>query len=339
MAASVADPVQRDLINRVGLGAVAVFPLRARGRVIGTLSLATDKGSTFSDDSLSLAEELAVRASVAIDNALLFEERSRIARRLQASLLPARLPEIPGLQVGARYLAAGEGVQVGGDLYDVFAADGGRWAVVVGDVRGKGVEAAALTGLTRITIRSEAIRGPAPSAILSHVNEVLRRADAGDRSEAPVSEADAWERSEPRFCTVALATVEPRPEGARVTISVAGHPLPLLVRADGSAQEVGKPGSLLGVGVDLDLHDVDVDLDPGDVLVFFTDGIVERHEGARFFDDDGLTEVVRSVRGLGAPAIAVAIEEAARAFVDGEPRDDMAVVVLRVPDRPATGSE
>ena len=337
VAATVADPVQRELINRIGVGAVAVFPLRARGRVLGAFSLATDKGDTFTDDSLSLAQELAVRASVAIDNALLFEDRSRIARRLQASLLPARLPDIPGLEVGARYLAAGEGVQVGGDLYDVFAADRDRWAVVVGDVRGKGVEAAALTGLTRITIRSEAIRGPAPSAILSHVNEVLRRADAGERSEDPVCELDAWERSEPRFCTVALATVEPTPAGARVTISVAGHPLPLLVRSDGSAQEVGIPGSLLGVGVDLDLHDVDLDLGPGDVLVFFTDGIVERHEGARFFDDDGLTKVVRSVRRLSAPTIAVAIEEAARAFVDGEPRDDMAVVVLRVPDSPVTG--
>lgn len=336
VAATVDDPVQRDLINRIGLGAVAVFPLRARGRVLGTLSLATDKGNTFSEESLSLADELAVRASVAIDNALLFEDRSRIARRLQASLLPARLPDIPGLQVGARYLAAGEGLQVGGDLYDVFAADAGRWAVVVGDVRGKGVEAAALTGLTRITIRSEAIRGPAPSAVLSHVNEVLRRADAGERSEAPVNEVDAWERSEPRFCTVALATVEPTSAGARVTISVAGHPLPLLVCSNGSAREVGIPGSLLGVGVDLDLHDVDVDLGPGDVLVFYTDGIVERHEGGRYFDDEGLTKVVRSVRSLSAPTIAAAIEGAARDFVDGEPRDDMAVVVLRVPDRPAT---
>ena len=169
---------------------------------------------------------------------------------------------------------------------------------------------------------------------------MLRRADAGERSEAPVSEAR-------RLGAQRAAVLHRRPghrgaagrQGLGVTISVAGHPLPLLVRADGSAQEVGRPGSLLGVGVDLDLHDVDVDLGPGDVLVFFTDGIVERHEGARFFDDDGLTEVVRSVRGLAAPAIAVAIEEAARAFVDGEPRDDMAVVVLRVPDRPATGSE
>jgi serine phosphatase RsbU (regulator of sigma subunit)/PAS domain-containing protein len=336
--ATVADPVQRDLINRVGLGAIAVYPLRARGRVLGALSLATDKGTTFSDDSLSLAQELAVRASVAIDNALLFEDRSRIARRLQASLLPARLPEIPGLEVGARYLAAGEGVQVGGDLYDVFATDAGRWAVVVGDVRGKGVEAAALTGLTRITIRSESIRNPAPSAILAHVNEVLRRTEAGERSEAPVSALDAWERSEPRFCTVALAMVEPAPAGARVTVSVAGHPLPVLVRADGSVTEVGRPGSLLGVGVDLELHDVDVDLGHGDVMVFFTDGIVERHEGRNFFDDDGLVRAVRAVRDLDAPAIAVAIEEGARAFAEGEPRDDMAVVVLKVPDGPRPGN-
>ncbi len=123
VTATMADPEQRDLINRVGLGATAVFPLRARGRVLGAISLATDKGATFSEDSLSLAQELAVRSGVAIDNALLFDDRSRIARRLQACLLPARLPVMPGLEVGARYLAAGEGVQVGGDLYDVFPVD------------------------------------------------------------------------------------------------------------------------------------------------------------------------------------------------------------------------
>jgi serine phosphatase RsbU (regulator of sigma subunit) len=313
--------------------------LTAGGRVLGALVLATDRGRPLPDSALTLGVDLAVRAGVAIDNALLFSQRTRIARQLQATLLPAGLPTIPGLDVGARYAAASATEEVGGDFYDVFALDGGRWAVVVGDVRGKGVEAAAVTGLTRHTIRSASLHLDSPSALLSHLNEILVRAEA-DRRPADDGDLDeAWARDEPRFCTVGMAVVTPTgggtsEQGADVIVCVAGHPLPLVSRVDGRAEAVGRPGSLLGVSRDIELHEVTVHLGPGDTLVSFTDGIVERHEGNRFFEEVGVAGVLRTAGDLTADAMAAAIERAARRFVDGPPRDDMAVVVVRVPRPP-----
>ena len=329
---TVTDPERRELVRAVGLGSTAILPLQAGGRVLGALVLATDRGRALSDASLALGVDLAVRAGVAIDNAMLFAERTRIARQLQASLLPAGLPAIPGLDVGARYAAVGPSEEVGGDFYDVFALDGGRWAVVVGDVRGKGVEAAAITGLTRHTIRSASLHMGSPKALLAHLNEVLIRGEADRPAVVSDDPAEAWAREEPRFCTVGLAVVEPGPDGARVTVCVAGHPLPLVARADGTVEAVGRAGTLLGVDRDVELHDVTVALAVGDTLVTFTDGIVERHEGRRFFDDEGVAAVVRAetATGRSADEVSAAIEDAARQFVDGEPRDDMAVVVVRV---------
>ncbi len=327
---AIADPERRALVRELGLGSTAILPLQAGGRVLGALVLATDRGRPLPDRSLTLGVDLAVRAGVAIDNAMLFAERTRIARQLQASLLPARLPVIPGLDIGARYAAAGLSEEVGGDFYDVFALDRGRWAVVVGDVRGKGVEAAAVTGLTRHTIRSASLHMDSPRALLSHLNEVLVRTE----EERPPVESDdpteAWAGAEPRFCTVGVAVLEPTSHGARVTVCVAGHPLPLVARAGGVVETVGRAGSLLGVDRDVDLYDVTAELGPGEALVTFTDGIVERHEGRRFFEAEGVAAVLRATRGMSADEMAAAIEDAARGFVAGDPRDDMAVVVVRV---------
>jgi serine phosphatase RsbU (regulator of sigma subunit) len=336
------DPERRALVREVGLGALAALPLQAGGRTLGALVLANDRGRPLTEASLALGVDLAVRAGVAVDNARLFTERTRIARQLQASLLPGGLPTIPGLDVGARYAAASEAEEVGGDFYDVFGLDDGRWAVVVGDVRGKGVAAAAITGLARHTIRSASLHMQSPRALLSHLNEVLVRSEADrrpDRSE-PFEHGGqagtdavhrAWAHDEPRFCTVGLAVLEPAADGARATVCVAGHPLPLVARADGRVETVGRPGTLLGVGRDVDLWDVTVHLGPGDSLVSFTDGIVERHQARRFFEEEGVAAVLQATRGLAADAVAAAVEDAARRFVEGTPSDDMAVVVVRVP--------
>jgi PAS domain S-box-containing protein len=332
------DAVRRDLARDVGLGASAILPLQAGGRVLGALVLTNDRGRPLSESALALGSELAVRAGVALDNARLFTERTRIARQLQASLLPGSLPVIPGLDVGARYVAAGQSEEVGGDFYDVFALDGGRWAVVVGDVRGKGVEAAAVTGLARHTIRSASLHMESPRALLAHLNQVLLRAEAERRAVGADDAHQAWARDEPRFCTVGLAVVRPASDDVEVTVCVAGHPLPLVARADGTVESVGSPGSLLGVCPDVELTDVSAHLGRGDLLVSFTDGIVERHEGRRFFEEDGVATVLRASQGLTADCVAAAIEAAARRFVAGEPRDDMAVVVVRVPGDPGHGS-
>jgi len=317
-------------------GATAILPLLSQGRPVGALTLVTGAGRCMSDADLQLAVQLTVQAAVAIENARLFADRTRVARALQASLLPPILPAIPGLQLGARYAPAGEGVEVGGDFYDAFALEGGRWLLVVGDVRGKGVDAAAVTGLARHTIRSIALYESRPSAILAQLNRVLLAAES-DRVAALAGGVDPpWELTEPRFCTVAVAIVEPGPAGAGVVVCSGGHPLPLVARADGRVETAGLAGSLLGAVPDVELHDVTLRLGPGDSLVCFTDGIVERHQGRLFLDDTGLADVLAGMTdtagsGPDAATMAARVEQEVRNLFSDEPHDDMAVLVLRVP--------
>jgi PAS domain S-box-containing protein len=309
-----------DLLRSVGFGSGMLVPLRAGRRTFGAITLATDAGRRLEPEDLSLAEELAARAATAIDNARLFTERTRIARSLQSSLLPPTLPELPDLQLGARYVAAGRGIDVGGDFYDVFAVSPGCWVLALGDVCGKGVDAAAVSGLARHTIRSAAVGEASPSGVLSHLNQVLLRQGTGP--------------DETQLCTALVITASPGPAAATLVVSAAGHPLPLLRRAGGEVTPVGRPGSLLGALPDGDWAETVVKLGPGDALVCFTDGITERHEGSRFFDEAGVADAVRDVDGT-ADELAAAVESAARDFVEREPVDDMAVLVLRVPADPA----
>ena len=338
------DPAKVDRLRRLAGGEtdpagdddaerwrMATFPLRSQGRNVGVLTLSAGAERMIDHADVQLAEQLAVRAATAIENARLFAERSRVARSLQSSLLPPSLPTIPGLELGARYAPAGEGVDVGGDFYDAFALGGGRWLLVVGDVRGKGVDAAAVTGLARHSIRSIALYEPGPSAVLSHLNRVLLAAEADRVAALQSCEETPWELTEPRFCTVAAALIEPGRSGASVVVCSGGHPLPLIGRADGTVEVAGRAGSLLGASADIELHDVKVELGPGDSLVCFTDGIVERHQGRQFFDERGIATAVADAVGSDAATLAARIEQAARSLFDDNPHDDMAVLVARVP--------
>jgi len=262
--------------------------------------------------SVELAQELARRCATAIDNARLYTERSYIARTLQESLLPIELPDIPGVEAAARFRPTGEGNEVGGDFYDMFETGNRGWAVVMGDVCGKGPDAAAVTALARYTLRAAAMRERLPSRSLSVLNEALLR-----------------QRNDRRFCTVAYAYIERLDRGARVGIACGGHPLPLLLRADGSVEAVGAPGTLLGVVRDPDLEDRAVTLEPGDALVFYTDGVIESR-GDSHIDERRLAELIGTCAGAGADAIAAKVEEAAVLSQGGRPRDDIAVLVLRV---------
>jgi len=341
VAVTHADPAAVDHLRRLaegvdaGAGAwnAAVIPLRSQRRTVGSLTLVTEGGRSLDDADVQLAEQLAVRAGTAIESARLFADRSRVARSLQASLLPPSLPAVPGLELGARYAPAGEGVEVGGDFYDAFAVDGGRWLLVVGDVRGKGVDAAAVTGLARHSIRSIALYEARPSTILRHLNRVLMAAEADRVAALHSTEETPWELTEPRFCTVAVVVVEPRPGGAGLVVCSGGHPLPLVARAGGTVEALGRPGSLLGASADVELHDVEAALDPGDALVCFTDGIVERHRGREFFDESGIAAVLREAGGADAATLAARIEMEARNLFSDSPHDDMAVLVARVPPR------
>jgi phosphoserine phosphatase RsbU/P len=291
--------------------------------MLGALAFGNRPGRTFRDPDIDLAQAVARRAAVIVDNARLFNEQSAVARALQDSLLPARLPDIPGIELGARYRAAGQGMDVGGDFYDAFQADANWWIIAVGDVCGHGVEAAATTGLVRHTIRSAAMSGVMPSAVLAHLNAMLLRAD----SERDVVDDDRVPVS-PRFCTVLVGAVQPTEQGVDIILCSGGHPLPLVSRAVGRVDPVGVPGTLLGVTQDLSLTDSVVHLDPGEALVCYTDGLIDRRTGRRAFGEEGIVKAMYQGKGLSAAGLARLIEAEAVSFVDDEPADDMAVLTL-----------
>jgi PAS domain S-box-containing protein len=312
-----------ELFREIGLHSLIVMPLIARGRTLGAIWYAmAETPHTYGPVDVDLAQELARRAALAVDNARLFRERKHVADVLQRTLLPPELPSIPGVDVAARYRAAiGEGTDIGGDFYDVYATGPDAWHVVVGDVCGKGPEAAALTGLARHTLRAAAMQETTPSAILSVLNEAILRADADER-----------------FCTAAYARIEVRPRstaasggdgGVAMTLACGGHPLPLVLRADGVVEPVGRPGMLIGSLPDPELVDVEVDLRPGDAIVLCTDGVTEATGKRGFFGADRLRDLVAMCAGLDADSIAERLVDEVLAFQDNEPRDDVAVVVLR----------
>jgi serine phosphatase RsbU (regulator of sigma subunit) len=214
--------------------------------------------------------------------------------------------------VASRFRAAGTG-DVGGDFYDLFEVGDGGWALVVGDVCGKGPDAAAVTALARYTIRAAAMQRSYPSHILSLLNDALLRQRTG---------AD--------FCTVALGRFDVRPDGAILVLASGGHPLPLLLTADGDVRPVGRPGSLLGVLEEPDLRDAALELDPGDTVVFYTDGVTEAGAPRRIIDPAALESLVASCHGLEPTTLAARIEGAAVEATSGELRDDIAILVARV---------
>ena len=331
MEEAVHDARHREILRELGLKSYMVVPLVARGRTLGAITLVSaESGRRYGTNELELAEELARRAALAVDNARLYRGRSEIARTLQGSLLPSRLPEVPGIEVGLCYLPAGE-VEVGGDFYDLFDArvtgeaehsdTSSSWGVVIGDVCGKGAEAAASLALARHTIRAVAMREIRPSAILAALNEVKRR--------------QRYERDNYKFCTIAYARLETSEEGtergARIIVSCGGHSAPILLKSDGSIRKIVCSGRALGVFDDANLTDQEAHLAPGDTLLLYTDGVTEaRAPDGTFYGEARLASLLRSSVGLDASTVAGRIESAVLDFQENDPRDDVAVLVLRV---------
>ncbi len=289
-------------------------PLVARdGTDFGAIEVVGRMEGDFEAADVVMLEDLARVSSLAIENARLEERERNIARTLQASLLPQTLPEIDGLEAAARYFAGGEGTVVGGDLYDLFAVED-HWALVLGDVCGKGAEAAALTAMVRYTIRAEVVHHSSPGEVLGLLNDaIIRQDDTG------------------RFCTVLHGRVRVVDEGAQIAIASAGHPPPLVLRARGTVETVPCGGPLLGVIRDVAHADVIVRLYPGDTLLCFTDGVTEGRGSGGMFGDDGLAEALASCAGLDADAIAERVTQIALEFQGGRTQDDLALLVLRVP--------
>jgi serine phosphatase RsbU (regulator of sigma subunit)/anti-sigma regulatory factor (Ser/Thr protein kinase) len=316
-----------DLLSR--LRSIAILPMKFGDEVVGTVTLSNTTDRRLEDADVALAGELAGRAAQAITNARLYAQRTQIAATLQASLMPPTAMLVPGIEVASRFVAAAEGLDVGGDFYDVFRLGtvddpAPTWALVIGDVRGKGADAAAITGIARATVRATALDERSPARMLERLNQVLLAAAEDDRF--------ASETGEPRFCTACVVTVTPGPRGADIVVAVGGHPLPYVVRATGHVETAGRQGGLIGVLRDPEIVDVPMRLGAGDALVLFTDGVTERHANGRFFDDGGLVGTLALGAGPSAEAVAGRVEYASRTFVDSDVRDDLAILVARVPD-------
>ena len=312
---SLKDPRSHEIVRALGLGSSVSVPLTARGRTLGAISLLSETRFRFDAEDVQLAEELAHRAAVSIDNARLYTEHSRIAHTLQAGLLPRLLPKIPGLDLAARYRPAGELNEVGGDFYDVYLRSAGEWLVVIGDVTGKGAEAAATTALIRYTLRAAALRPGSARELLGELNQAMLAQDA-------------------RFCTVALLSIRPATSGAAdLSVCLAGHPAPLLLRADGGTTAVGTRGTLLGYVEHPELTETRIELELGDILLLHTDGLTEStppgwtvaqlHDRLRACPTDDLDALLAYLEAL-------AVTEA-----EGPPRDDIALLALRAaPETP-----
>jgi serine phosphatase RsbU (regulator of sigma subunit) len=288
-----------------------VLPLNIADSTLGALVVFEPSRDFRRADELEFAREIARRMARAIENSRLYRERDYVARTLQRSLLPPVLPEVPGIEIETLFLPAFRGYEVGGDFYDVFEKPKGRWAAVIGDVCGKGVEAAALTGLARHTLRA-LFEVASPSDALGELNRALLR-----------------ERLDGRFCTVAYVNIEPDPDGgARLTVACGGHPLPHFIGRDGSTSLVGRYGTLIGVTEDPRIENVEIRLDPGEAIVLFTDGILRKDEA--FGDEpDGLTTALRSAHFGSAAEIRERIDGYVRDLIAEEQDDDIAALVVR----------
>jgi serine phosphatase RsbU (regulator of sigma subunit) len=301
-------------------------PVKARdGEVLGGLFFGHEQVAVFDDDAERLVTAVSALAALAIENARLhdaarreldtsrraYEERDHVARVLQESLLPPRLPDIAGLELAARY-APGEGM-VGGDFYDVFAMGGAAFGAAIGDVQGKDARAAAMTSVVRHSLRSSA-QTHEPSAALALVNQVVLQEQ---------------EPSDPRFSSAALARLERDGGGFAVRISSAGHPPALVVRADGRVEECHECGTLLGISDEPDLASAGTTLAPGDALVLYTDGLIEARSADGILGEERVRALLAANAGASAEELADRLSELAARFAKRR-RDDLALLVARV---------
>ncbi len=310
------DERHLEQMRKLGVTSSLVVPLRSPQRPIGTITLAySGSGRRYGAEDVTMAEALAAWAGLHVENARLYTERSLIATTLQEGLLPAELPDVPGVDLAVRYRPAGEENQVGGDFYDVFPTRAGRWAAVIGDVSGKGASAAALTALARHTLFAGALNGGDVVANLRLLNDaILVRGRGGAGA---------------HFCTVVMAELWRRADG-RLAVRMAngGHPAPFVVRAGGAVEETAAGGTLIGAVEHPELPAQDLTLSPGDLLVAFTDGATELRGPDPATGERALRAALAAHAGQSPAAMATAIERAIVTAAGGELSDDLALLVL-----------
>jgi serine phosphatase RsbU (regulator of sigma subunit) len=314
IAASEIDPDEaRSILDHLAVTSAITVPLRTKRRVVGAMQfLSAESGRHYDPDDVALCEAVAGRLAEALDAAWLADQHRNIAVTLQQALLPPRLPTVPGLDIAARYWAAGVSA-VGGDFYDVFAIGDRQWALLIGDVCGTGPDAAALTSIARHTVRAAARHGYSAAEVMTWLNEAVLRSDRH------------------LFCTACYATLTGRADGWHLVSTVAGHPLPIISAPDMS-YGVGRPGTLLGAFDQITTTTSEAQLQSGDVLVLYTDGITDLPPPSGITADQ-LAELVHQLRHLPtADDIADAIRAALLTRIpDLSRHDDVALLVIRVP--------
>jgi PAS domain S-box-containing protein len=298
-----------ELLREVGFRSAMLVPMRARGRTVGVMTLVTAESlRRFDESDRAFATQLAERAAIAVDNARLATERRAIAETLQRSLLPDASPSIEGWEVATMYRPASASgvVEVGGDFYDFIETPAG-WLVLLGDVTGRGVEAAAMTSLVRHGARFLAKHVQSPASILERLDETLRE-------EAGLS-----------LCTALCVRLEPD----RVVMSSAGHPAPLIVRHDGRIREIGSPGPLLGGWAGSTWSDRGLVISPQETLLMYTDGVTDTRGETGRFGPDRLRRVLADNAGLPPDGLLQALESELAEYQVAGQADDTGAVALR----------
>jgi serine phosphatase RsbU (regulator of sigma subunit)/PAS domain-containing protein len=310
-------PDGAPLLMTMGATSVISVPISDGVTSYGTLTLARLAGEGhFEIADLGLAEELGEHLAIAIRVDRMFRRRSEVAEALQASLLPARLPDVPGLELAAAYIAATQWQEISGDFYDVFRAQDG-WAITLGDVCGKGQDAAAMTAAARHAIRALAHRNADPVDVLRKANEVLLAGDYEDR-----------------FVTANLAFLRWEDRQLRVVLGSSGHPGPAVVRTDGRVEVLEGDGLPIGMFSDAEPNKLELELSEGDLLFFYTDGVTDARGTDMSYFEDRLADELAAVAGRSAAETVRSVQELVTAFSLNELRDDMTILVVKVGARP-----
>ncbi|MDQ1538242.1 MAG: hypothetical protein QOE58_2635 [Actinomycetota bacterium] len=298
-----------------GTVALCAVPLEVPDRRLGALRFSFDQARLFDDDERRFVLALAAQTAQALDRAQLQRDRLDVSRRLQRSLLPPNVPAIPGLDVAAVFHPFGDGMEVGGDFYDIWPVRPGQWGVAIGDATGTGPEAAGLTALVRHTLRALAMGRQDPPEVMATLNIALLDALCD-----PVGE---------RFCTAIFGLVTVG-DAIELWAAGGGHPPLVVQRADGRTEALRVGGALLGLFRDAEFESVRVPLLAGDTLVLLTDGVLEARRDGEQFDISGVERVLAAEHG-DAAAVAVALQSAVLRHTGGSLTDDMAFLVLQVP--------
>jgi PAS domain S-box-containing protein len=318
LAAYAHDSQHLELLSAIGATAVIIVPMIGATGALGAITLVSSESMRrLTAADLGVAERLGRRAGTAVENARLYTERTHIAHTLQRALLPESLPAVPHAEIEARYCAAGELNEVGGDFYDMFEHGADSWMLVIGDVCGKGPRAAGVTALARHTLRAASMGGQSATEMLATLHRALRRQPPG---------AD--------LCTACLVTVAPASEHLRLTVTLAGHPPPILIDTHGDVRQIGQPGTLLGVLDPIDVAECEDELCAGETLLLYTDGIPEAGRGEEVLGERGLIELCRKAPRLTLAQLLEHIEHVALAHAEGSLRDDLALLGMRMRPSP-----